>query len=554
MADTLRRATPSWTELHRLGAVLARGQLSKQRAERAAPTLVDHRSGDRLDAVLPTEIEHVESVPLLYAVGRRAVVAGRPVEARAWLTKAQSRTTRRVPEPLRSRIAFELGCVLLDDGGTQAAESVAAWSESFSKGSSDVLHLRALIAERRGDRAEAIGLYRRAIASANSALSPLTRVLELRNLAETLSHESPAEAVTMYRHALETLQAHGLDPRLAPALHNGLAYAAICSGDLTLAEKELDAASRDAGRLRVPLMRGYALYNRSIVFELRDQVTAATSALAQARSISESAGLRDLAAWCWIRQAWLELKRKNRDAADRAASSARALSGAQHAEALSTLDAFFALLNGEDRAAGRLFEDLARIYLERSDILTAFALLLWRAVTYRRANATKGAKAAARRACELRRRGTVRLSPSWWSYELIVSAREDGGARCAQDLHPVTIGLVDTPRVPVEIHGHEVFVKGRPIPADEWQLRSGARVLRRLFKMLVAAHPRGISRDRLADELWPESEGDKAVRNLYAAMKDLRKVLAPAAGLSIVARGGGYALETEPNVRIVSKE
>src|SRR2546425_4267606 len=200
MADTLRRATPSWTELHRLGAVLARGQLSKQRAERAAPTLVDHRSGDRPAAVLPPEIEHVESVPLLYAVGRRAVVPGRPVEARAWLTKAQSRTTRRVPEPLRSRIAFELGCVLLDDGGTQAAESVAAWSESFSKGSSDVLHLRALIAERRGDRAEALGLYRPAVASADSALSPPPRVLEVRNLAETLSPQSPAEAGTMDSH------------------------------------------------------------------------------------------------------------------------------------------------------------------------------------------------------------------------------------------------------------------------------------------------------------------------------------------------------------------
>jgi hypothetical protein len=553
MADPSRRSRPSWTTLHRFGTALARGQLSKAGLEQAAPLLVDHRFGDRLDALLPSDIEGVESVPLLYAAGRRAVVAGRPVEARAWLTKAQSRTTRRVPDELRSRLAFELGCVLLDDGGTQAAESVADWSESFTRASSDVLHLRALIAERRGDRASAIALYRRAIASATSALSPLSRVLELRNLAETLAHETPAEAVTMYRHAIETLTAHGLDPRLAPALHNGLAYAAICEGDLALADKELDVASRDALRLRLPLMRGYSLYNRSIVFELRDQVTAAVSAVAQARSISEAAGLRDLAAWCWIREAWLELKRKDRQAADRAAASARALSSAQHSEALSTLDAFFALLDGEDRAAGRRFEDLARTYLGRSDILTAFALLLWRAVTYRRAKATKGAKAAARRACELRRKGAVRLSPSWWSYELLESAREDGGARCAEDLHPVAIGIVHTPRVPVEIRGDEVLVEGKPIPADEWQLRSGARVLRRVFAMLVAAHPRGIARDRLADQLWPDSEGDKAVRNLYAAMKDLRKVLSPAAGISIVARGGGYALVTEPNVRIAAR-
>src|SRR5205814_1268357 len=83
---------------------------------------------------------------------------------------------------------------------------------------SDILHLRALIADRRGERKDAIAFYRRAIAKAGSALSPLSRVLELRNLAETLAHESPAEALTMYRHALETLRAHDLDPRLAPPL------------------------------------------------------------------------------------------------------------------------------------------------------------------------------------------------------------------------------------------------------------------------------------------------------------------------------------------------
>jgi DNA-binding SARP family transcriptional activator len=91
-------------------------------------------------------------------------------------------------------------------------------------------------------------------------------------------------------------------------------------------------------------------------------------------------------------------------------------------------------------------------------------------------------------------------------------------------------------------------VAGAPLPADAWQRRSGARVLRRLFALLVAAHPKGVSRDRLTDELWPESEGDKAVRNLYAATKDLRRVLASASGVRLVARGGDYALEADDNV------
>jgi tetratricopeptide (TPR) repeat protein len=506
---------------------------------------------DRAGAPLPRVTAATESVPLLFAAGRRAILRGERDEARLWFTRAQSRTSRTTAEPLRARLAFELGCILLDDGGTEAAESVIAWAESFSRSpSSDILHLRALIADRRGERREAIAFYRRAIAKAGSAVSPLSRVLELRNLAETLAHESPAEALTMYRHALETLRAHDLDPRLAPALHNGFAYAAICAADLDLAETELVAASRDALRLHIPLMHAYALYNRSIVAELRDNIDGASEALVQAREVSESARLRDLVAWCWIRESWIAIKRKDRSAANRAAASARKLSGPSHAEALSTLDAMFTLVEGDHLEAAKIFGVLANRYLARSDFVTAVALLLWRAVAYRTANAPKGAKAAAREACALQRRGPVRVSPSWWASELVEAARVDGGERCADNLLETTVGILGAPREAVEVNGDEVRVAGVPLPPDAWQRRSGARVLRRLFGLLVGAHPRVLSRDVLADELWPESEGDKAVRNLYAATKDLRRVLAAAPGLRVVARGGGYAVDAEPNVRI----
>ena len=498
---------------------------------------------------LPRVTAATESVPLLFAAGRRALLRGERDESRVWLTRAQSHTSRRTPEALRARLAFELGCVLLDEGGTEAAESVIAWAESFSRRpSSDIFHLRALIADRRGERKDAIAFYRRAIARAGSALSPLSRVLELRNLAETLAHESPAEALTMYRHALETLRAHDLDPRLAPALHNGLAYAAICAADLDLAETELAAASRDALRLRIPLMHAYALYNRSILAELRDQITEAAAAIAQAREVAESAKQRDLVAWCGIRESWLALKQKDRQAADRAAASARKLSGLSHAEALTTLDAMFTLVDGDHLEAAKRFGELASSYLTRSDGVTAFALLLWRSVAYRKANAAKGAKAAAREACALSRAGPVRLSPSWWSSELIAAARLDGGERCAGDLHPTAVGVLDVTRAGVELTPDDIIVAGRPIPAEAWQRRSGARVLRRLFAFLVEAYPRGISRDDLADRLWPDSEGDKAVRNLYAAMKDLRRSLTAAPGVRAVARGGDYAIETDDNV------
>ncbi|HEY8825591.1 MAG TPA: hypothetical protein VIP07_11970 [Candidatus Limnocylindria bacterium] len=506
---------------------------------------------DRAGSSLPRVTDATESVPLLFAAGRRALLQGERDDARLWLTRAQSHTSRRTPEPLRARLAFELGCVLLDDGGSETAESVVAWAESFSRGpSSDVLHLQALIADRRGKRGDAIAFYRRAIGRAGSALSPLSRVLELRNLAETLAHESPAEALTMYRHALETLRAHDLDPRLAPALHNGLAYAAICGADLDLAETELAAASRDATRLRIPLMHAYALYNRSIVAELRDQIAEAGAAIVHAREVAESAKLRDLVAWCGIRESWLALKRKDRHAADRAAASARKLSGPSHGEALSTLDAIFTLVDGDHLEAAKRFGGLASGYIARSDAVTAVALLLWRSVAYRKANAVKGAKAAAREACELRRRGPVRVSPSWWAREIVDAAGADGGESCADDLLQSSVGILDALQQAVEIRGDEIRVDGVPLPAEVWQRRSGARVLRRLLALLVAAHPRGASRDQLTDELWPDSEGDKAVRNLYAATKDLRRVLAAAPGLRVVARAGGYALQAEPNVGI----
>jgi hypothetical protein len=356
----------------------------------------------------------------------------------------------------------------------------------------------------------------------------------------------------MYRHALETLRAHDLDPRLAPALHNGLAYAAICAADLDLAETELAAASRDALRLRIPLMHAYALYNHSIVAELRDQIADASAAIAHAREVSASAKLRDLGAWCWIRESWLALKRKDRPSADRAAASARKLSGPSHAEALSTLDTIFALIDGDYLNAAKRFGEIASGYRARSDLVTAVALLLWRSVAYRKGNAAKGAKAAAREACALRRQGPVRVSPSWWAREIVDAARTDGGETCADDLLATTVGLLDAAQESVEILGEEIRVSGLPLPSEAWQRRSGARVLRRLFALLVAAHPRAVSRDRLTDELWPESEGDKAVRNLYAATKDVRRLLGAAPGLRVIAREGGYALEVAPNVSVGS--
>ena len=113
--------------------------------------------------------------------------------------------------------------------------------------------------------------------------------------------------------------------------------------------------------------------------------------------------------------------------------------------------------------------------------------------------------------------------------------------------------MLDVAHERVAVTRDEIVVNGTALPSDLWQRRSGARVLRRLHGLLVAAHPAAVARDELVDQLWPESDGDKAVRNLYAATKDLRRVIASAPGLTLVARGGGYALVGAPNVSITSR-
>src|SRR5205814_1268358 len=139
-------------------------------------------------------------------------------------------------------------------------------------------------------------------------------------------------------------------------------------------------------------------------------------------------------------------------AAARASASARRLSGEAHADALATLDAVLTLVDGDHLNAAKLFGDLARRYLARSDAVTAVTLLLWRSVAYRNANAPKGAKAAASEACALRRKGPVRVSPSWWAREVVEAARLDGGDRCAGDLLQTTVGILDVARQAVELN------------------------------------------------------------------------------------------------------
>ncbi|HKY49942.1 MAG TPA: hypothetical protein VJP45_01680, partial [Candidatus Limnocylindria bacterium] len=98
-----------------------------------------------------------------------------------------------------------------------------------------------------------------------------------------------------------------------------------------------------------------------------------------------------------------------------------------------------------------------------------------------------------------------------------------------------------------------ILIDGSPLPEDEWrQGRTGRRQLRRLFEALRAAYPSAIERGQLADLLWPDSDGDRAIANLYAAVNDLRHILGAVPGVTLASRDGTYALELSGTARLSS--
>ena len=406
--------------------------------------------------------------------------------------------------------------------------------------------------ERRGNRAEAIDLYRRSIAT-ESALSPATIVRATRNLADTLCHEDPGEAVALIRQALELVRAYEIDPRISPALHNGLGYALICKAALAEAGDELRSAVEESVELGGPLVEAYAHYNQSIVEELADNVDSACAVLEEARRIAEDSDLRDLTAWCAVRLSWLELKAKRPAKARAAFAEARRLSGHAHADAIAALEGFVALVEGDNDVAARLFGGLAARYLERRDLLTGFVFQLWRATVFRRAGVAKAAAKATRIACDLRRAHSIVVSPNWWAAEpLAALADSREGLRCSAGLQTTALGITQAARANrVEIEAGQIRIDGVELSEAAWEGKAGRHVLGRLLARLERAYPNGVTRDDLGDALWPESEGDKAIRNVYAAVRDLRRVLMSVPGARLLLRRSAYVLVVDANVRLV---
>jgi tetratricopeptide (TPR) repeat protein len=559
-------ATVPWlTQLHTDRRVLTRlASTSSGRSpalSSAAPRLADSRYGDELDTALgKLPRERIERDPgLALAMGRRALVRDQPNEGLKWLVRAQTAVSEE-PPALIARIAFQLGGAYVTRSELAPADAVLAWAEGLlgrrAGSSPDLEHLRALIADVRGQRDDAMKLYRRAIERGATALTPMSRVLALRNLAEALSHSEPQESVALYGLALATLDADELDETMRSALDNTMGYALLCAGDVDGAQLKLRHALGDArrvGRRRIEL---YSQFNLAIVAEFGGDLTAAAAELAAVAQAAAHAGLDDLARWSEIRSAWLDARSGERERA--LARIRRVFPSAvpvAYRDTVATLRSLIDLDGPRAAAARAELAKLAAVFRARGDELTAFAVTLWVA----RADAKAGRVSAARRnvasACEIGSRRGFRVATSWWASEVVDVARRHAPAEFAEYVE----GLIAPPGVGAPSVAPDVRlardgainVNGAPFDEAGWRSgRTGSRVLQRYFRALVAAYPAALGRDELADLLWPDSEGDKAVRNLYASTNDLRRVLASVPGVSLAVVNQRYRLDIASHVRM----
>ena len=405
-----------------------------------APTLVDSRFSSEVQRALD-RFDDQQLLPyprLAFAAGRLAALAQQVERAARLLTAAAS--AGRADVAVTARAFWELGCLQLGENKAEAAEVVLALAHGAlgdaAGSAADVIHLEALIADRRGDVESARRMYRSAIA-AGGGLSPLTRITAMRNLAASLTHVEPYESIGLCELATALVDADLLDDRARPTISNVQAYALLCTGQLADAIAQADQTYEEATRFGHGLIASYARFNRAIAHELKDEFGAASAELEALLATTNSGG--ELRGWIRLRLGWLALK-----SADVASAKAILLevSGDPrrqvYGDACATLRALIAFHDRDLDAAAGALEKLADRYAEQGDQLTAFVLLLWCARASSEADSPRAARAALTRAAGLASTHGFRISPNWWSADLAEFARETADGEAA----PLLAGLL----------------------------------------------------------------------------------------------------------------
>lgn len=529
------------------------------RAALAIARLLDTKWRDEADDALQrAKAASATHAGVAYASGFLAAASGATDEAVEWFTRAQS-ALEPTDRALGARIAFELGYIYAARAERHVAEVVLAWGRALDGGAgvdaADVIHLAALVETLMGNHARARALYHQAVERASDALTPRSRVLALSNLAVSLTHTDPLESAHLSGLALATHRSHLLHPRAEPPMRNILGYALICCGELRDASRVLQSAANDAQAAGHHQAALYARFNLAIVDEIRGQAERSGEELRAIADLSARAGLSELAGWCTIRLAWLELLRGN-GAAARALLEGVSLREAQ-VPAAAVIHGLLARQAGRLRTAATALRRVIDDFKSRGDDLSTFACFLWLGIVEQEAGRTSAAIKAVHEALTIGQGHAFRLAANWWSADLVAVARSLAPPElrdyAAELVAPATPPVQPSSRSRVEAsRDGSLCVDDSPLTAERWRIgRTGSKVLRRLFVALVAAYPSALRRDELTDFMWPESEGDRAVANLYAAANDLRAVLADVPGVALVSRDGAYALDFGPNVEIV---
>lgn len=525
------------------------------------PRLIDGTKRDlviaKLDPLDPTAI--AADARLSYLAGSAATLRhDRPAAVRH-LVQAQA-LVRPDQRALTARIAFELGYLYLSGDERAAAETTLLWAEDLldegetARPAPDVAHLRALIADAVGDYARARLEYRAAIRGSSRALTRATRVLALTNLAVSLNHVEPRESLSLCGLALATLEAEQLHPQLRPSVRNVRGYAQICLGDLDGARATMTLARDEARAMGQQQVELFASFNLAIIDELQGRTGDAEAGLLGVSRRATAGGLAALEGWTVIRRAWLRLRADDAPAArglvmERFGDRVPAV----HADALKMLRALLDLHEHRYAAARRACLALSRAYDEKDNQLDRFTALLWLATIDRAGGRDDIARRTANEACLIGRTAGFRGGTNFWGPELATTARayaDDENADFASGLiNPGGTPATAAPSVVIQRDG-TITIAGRAMSEDAWrQGGTGRRQLRLLFDTLRAAYPSAVERDRLADLLWPDSEGDRAIANLYAAANDLRHVLADVPGVTVRVKDRRYGIHLAQTAR-----
>ena len=529
------------------------GKRSLDHLARIAPVLIDSSYSAEFDFVLGTlSVANVRAYPRLsFAQGRHDLLRGDERSASTLFARALSNAGN--DAPLVARATWELGCLALREDHVSAAEIALQLGRGGlgdkANFSADLLHLEALIAERRSQREVVVDRYRCAIGMAAGALTLLTRVIALRNLASAIAHDSPDEASALCALGLALVDGDDLDVRARPAVENVLAYSLLCVGKTEEALARADSAVVSARDAEHALIECYASFNRCIALELLGRVRKSDQELANLTVRANKAGFSDVQEWAHLRRAWLAFKQEPPERVR--AQLHHDLTNADRApyvESVATLRALLDYREGDAPSAVVTLASLVEKYAANDDWLTSFALLLWLACAHDSIGQRKEAEAAVRAGLQIGRSHSFRLSPNWWSDDLVRIAQKlasPDDAPYAARLQRLKGGLrtAARTRVTVLLPEGDLQVDGRPMSDERWRSGcTGSRVLRRLVACLAAAHPIGVQRDELMDMLWPESDGDRAAQNLYSALNDLRHLLRGVRGLSVALSDNRYRL------------